>query len=439
MDRRQFIKTSACVASSLCLKLGALPLMAEETSGYRAIVVINLEGGNDGNSMLLPLDSSSYQYYSQARGSAAIAQSSLIPLPTSSGSFGINPSLAPLSSLFSEGKLAFVANVGNLTVPIDRAGYLSGGVPIPPNVCGHDGGQVMFQTANMQGAAPYGWGGLIADTFGSSALVSPVISVGGSSVFAMGSSVHPVTFAGPQIPHLLGFDNSNASAARLAALEAIASTPTGSTLEDAANAVFVHAEAQSKALSNAISSLPPLQTQFPNSTLGSQLKMVTSIMQARDALGASRHIFYCTTGGFDLHSSIHTLEPALLDNLAQCLVSFQRALTEIGTNGDVLTLTMSEFARTLQLNNNFGADHGWGSHHIVMGDPVKGGKIYGTYPSLQLSGPDDCGSIGVWIPTTSVSQYVSPAAAWLGVGGDKMGQVFPLLGNFPSGPLTYLG
>src|SRR6185312_4836218 len=161
----------------LCLKLGALPLMAEETSGYRAIVVINLEGGNDGNSMLLPLDSNSYQYYSQARGSAAIPQSNLIPLPTSSGSFGINSSLAPLSSLFSEGKLAFVANVGNLTVPIDRAGYLSGAVPIPPNVNGHDGGQVMFQTANTQiGTAPYGWGGLIADTFGSSTLVSPVIS-----------------------------------------------------------------------------------------------------------------------------------------------------------------------------------------------------------------------------------------------------------------------
>src|SRR6185503_18436561 len=106
MDRRTFLKTSACVASSLCLKLGALPLMAEETSGYRAIVVINLEGGNDGNSMLLPLDSNAYQYYSQARGSAAIPQSNLIPLPTSSGSFGINSSLAPLSSLFSEGKLA---------------------------------------------------------------------------------------------------------------------------------------------------------------------------------------------------------------------------------------------------------------------------------------------------------------------------------------------
>ena len=440
MDRRTFLKTSACVASSLCLKLGALPLMAEETSGYRAIVVINLEGGNDGNSMLLPLDSNAYQYYSQARGSAAIPQSNLIPLPTSSGSFGINSSLAPLSSLFSEGKLAFVANVGNLTVPIDRAGYLSGAVPIPPNVNGHDGGQVMFQTANTQiGTAPYGWGGLIADTFGSSTLVSPVISVGGSSVFAMGSNVHPVTFDGPQIPQLLGFDNSEASAARLAALEAIVSTPTGSVLEDATNAVFVHAEAQSKTLSDAISSLPPLQTTFPNSPLGSQLKMITSIMRARDTLGASRHIFYCTTGGFDLHSRIHTLEPVLLDKLAQCLVSFQQALAEIGTNEDVLTLTMSEFSRTLQLNNNLGADHGWGSHHIVMGDPVKGGKIYGTYPSLQLGGPDDCGSIGVWIPTTSVSQYVSPAAAWLGVDGDKMRQVFPLLDNFPSGPLTYLG
>src|SRR6185437_8154137 len=247
MNRRKFIKVSACFASSLGFRLGTLPLLAEEVPGYRALVVINLECGNDGNSILLPLTTQEYGYYASARGAAAVPQSSLLPLPIGNGSFGIHPSLAPLSPLFSAGKLAFVSNVGNLTVPIDRAGYLSNRVAYPPMYNGHDGGQEMFQTANiMNGETSFGWGGLVADTFGSSSGVSPVISLGGDSIFATGSNVDPLTFQSPQVPSLLGFNNSSASAARLAALNAIIATPTGSVLEDAVNAVVVNANAQSQ-------------------------------------------------------------------------------------------------------------------------------------------------------------------------------------------------
>jgi uncharacterized protein (DUF1501 family) len=440
MNRRNFIKTSACFASALGLKLGALPLLAQQNSGYKAIVVINLEGGNDGNSVLLPLTTQGYSQYALARGSAAVPQSNLIPLVTGQGNFGIHPSLAPLNSLFSEGKVAFVANVGNLVVPTSRADYLDNSVPVPPNVFGHDGGQNMFQTAGDGSVdAPYGWGGLLADNFGSSSSVSPLISLGGISTFGTGSTVTALSFNGSQIPSLMGFDNSSASSARMEALNQIINNATGSVLQDATNAIIVSAQKQSQILSSALSANPKLQTTFPKSALSSQLQMVASIMQARETLGVSKQIFYCTVGGYDLHSGILNGATALLSDLAKSMAAFQQALGEIGVNEDVFTLTISEFSRTLQLNNSAGADHAWGSNHMIMGDPVKGGKIYGIYPSLELGGPDDSGSLGVWIPTTSVSQYVSPAASWFGLSPSSTNQVFPVLSSFPSGPVQYLG
>ena len=76
---------------------------------------------------------------------------------------------------------------------------------------------------------------------------------------------------------------------------------------------------------------------------------------------------------------------------------------------------------------------------MVLGGAVKGNSIYGTMPTLALSGPDDTGSNGRWIPSTSVDQYAATLATWFGVANTDLPSIFPNLANFGSGNLGFLG
>ena len=106
---------------------------------------------------------------------------------------------------------------------------------------------------------------------------------------------------------------------------------------------------------------------------------------------------------------------------------------EIGMTDQVTTFTTSEFGRTLLPNEN-GTDHGWGGHQMVMGGAVRGGQIYGNYPTLSSSSPLDVGR-GVYVPTTAVDQYFAELALWFGVSQSDLPQRAPILfciGRFAS-------
>src|SRR6185295_1322881 len=102
------------------------------------------------------------------------------------------------------------------------------------------------------------------------------------------------------------------------------------------------------------------------------------------------------------------------------------------------TFTLSDFGRTLQPSGT-GSDHGWGSHHLILGGAVQGGRIYGTFPTMALGGPDDAGTRGALIPSTSTDQYGSTLAKWFGVPPTKLSSVFPNLQNFATSNLGFLG
>jgi uncharacterized protein (DUF1501 family) len=99
---------------------------------------------------------------------------------------------------------------------------------------------------------------------------------------------------------------------------------------------------------------------------------------------------------------------------------------------------MSDFSRTFQPNSNNGSDHAWGAHHMVIGGAVKGGQIYGTYPTLALAGPDDSGSNGRWVPSTSSSQYAATLAEWFGVPAANLPTVLPSISNFSTANLGFV-
>jgi uncharacterized protein (DUF1501 family) len=93
---------------------------------------------------------------------------------------------------------------------------------------------------------------------------------------------------------------------------------------------------------------------------------------------------------------------------------------------------MSDFSRTFQPNSNTGSDHARGSHHIVIGAAVKGGQMYGTFPTLALNGPDDSGTNLRWVPTTGSVQNAATLANWFEVSPSQMATIFPNIGSFPT-------
>jgi uncharacterized protein (DUF1501 family) len=137
-----------------------------------------------------------------------------------------------------------------------------------------------------------------------------------------------------------------------------------------------------------------------------------------------------------LHNGQLPVHARLFTDLSQSIAAFYRATAEIGVAEKVTTFTASDFGRTFTSNGG-GSDHGWGSHHLIVGGAVKGGQIYGRVPDLKVNGPEDTGR-GRWIPTTSVDEYSATLASWFGVSQTDMPIVLPNIGRFEKQDLGFM-
>ncbi len=449
-NRRQFLGRSlaAIGAASVAGRLSQVNALAATAcpSDYKALVCVFLFGGNDGNNTLIPVSISaatnpvnSYANYANIRAGLALPQASLNMINTSKGDgYGLHPMLAELASLYDSKKLAVLTNVGNLVTPLTKTQYQQQTAAIPSNLFSHLDQQTEWQTSQAQGFATTGWGGRLADAMqGCNASGFPtIVSVGGNTLFATGNQTNPATVTAGQVLGLQGFASNAASNARLAALENLLSFDNGLTLVQASNEIGSSGLSQAAALNKALSSGPAPATVFPNTSLGTQMAQIAKIINVRSALGVNRQIFFAYLGGFDTHDKELNDQGTGLQQVSQALSAFYTATQEMGVNDNVVTFTESDFGRTLQPSGGatLGTDHAWGSHHFIMGDAVKGGDIYGTFPTQQLQGPDDANNRGVWIPTTSLDQYGATLSNWFGVDPSQIGNVFPNLKNF-TGPL----
>jgi len=447
--RRTFIRQAACAALTTTgilntifdlRRLSAAPL---DTSDYKALICLFLFGGNDANNLIIPHDASGYASYAAARGVLAIPQNSLLPLTLQNGDsrdFAFHPNLPELQALFNQGKLGLVANVGTLVAPVTRAQYLAGGAAVPPQLFSHADQSVQWQTSVPDVISKTGWGGRLADmlqSLNAGSKISLSLSIAGTNTFEVGNTVLPYVISPTGSIGLAGFDGSANANVRLQAFKDLLALPHNNLFEQAYADTVSRSIAANDLLTSALAGIPTFQTVFPNSSLGTQLNMIAKLIAARNNLGMKRQIFFCSVGGYDTHGDQLTGQGNLFTELSQGLNAFYAATNELGVAENVTTFTASDFGRTYPTNGS-GSDHGWGSHQFVLGGAVQGGRLFGTFPTLAVNGPDDTGQ-GRWIPTTSVDEFSATLATWFGVSASDLATVLPNIGRFAHPNLGIFG
>jgi uncharacterized protein (DUF1501 family) len=444
-SRRSFIRTGAAAVGSLALqRFGLMPALAAGSApDYRALVCVFLFGGNDSNNTVIPMDDASYKAYSSIRGNLALSGTALSNVSDASGApYAFNAKLAELASLFSSKELAVVANAGSLVQPLTRAQYQSQQGAIPANLFSHSDQQAQWQTSLAQGRGATGWAGRAADYIASQNLNSTsfpaFISLAGNSLFGTGAGTSPVSIAPGQSLQLTGFNSTAESQVRWNALNSLLKTDSGMALVQSANGILANSIADAQALSNALAKATAFKTQFPKTSIGAQLQQVARIIQVQTYLGMRRQIFFCSLGGFDTHTNEIATHNTLYPQLSPALAAFYDATQEMGVAQNVTSFTESDFSRTFQPTSGNGSDHAWGSHHLVVGGAVKGGQIFGKFPTFELGGPDDTDTRGRWIPTISVDQYGATLCSWFGIPDSALTAVFPNLSNFETKNLGFL-
>jgi uncharacterized protein (DUF1501 family) len=467
-SRRQFLKTASLASmagftvSPIFLELNGLAALAQENSGsdYRALVCVYLQGGNDGHGSVIATDAASFAAFTEARSGApglAYPLSELLPItlntPQSGRTFALNPYLPGIQNLFNASRCAIVANTGTLVVPTTKTEINANSVQLPDSLFSHFDQTAAWQAiaSNLGSGEHIGWGGAMADLLESmnanSNSMFTCISTAGNALFLAGETSFQinVTPAGP-IP-IYGLSQPAFGQSSSSALSSILSADESNLFAQQYELVIqrsIQAQAQlatamppagTGGIPNPPQYLDPVMKKLMDNPLADSLQTVARIIAGRASLGVTRQIFFVELGGFDTHNNQAATHSQLLTQLGAAFEYFDAQMVALGVGSQVTSFTISDFGRTLTSNSN-GTDHGWGSHHFVVGGAVEGHDMYGQYPVIGSNQINDVGQ-GRLIPTTAVEQYAGTLARWFGLSDAQIRLVFPNFVNFGSDP--YMG
>lgn len=484
--RREFMKKAGALsvmqaATPLAASLSLMNNAAAQTApDYKALVCVFMYGANDHYGTVVPYKLDLHNAYRKIRGKdgellvpddqlggdysgIAVLRSKLRTL-TSRGSvldYALHPAMGGMQALFNEGRAGIVMNVGPLIQPttyLDFKNRLQTHWPLPPNLQSHNNQQAYWQTAVRGETEPTGWGGRMVDAFLADKLIPNAsltcISVTGDALLLSGKGVISTKMSPAGVSTINPLNHStNTYGNDIAALDMIKalSNISGNHMMTAQ-----YAQVMSRSLAtyglvagkigtapitdSSKAYMPSAHDQDPktkyNSTdiktestpLAEQLEMVARMIEQGPAMGLKRQVFMVGVGGFDLHDNLVSQHPKLLKMVSDACKEFDQAMKNMGLGNNVTTFTASDFGRTLSSNGD-GSDHGWGSHHFVLGGAVNGGKFYGKVPDIGLDHSQSIGQ-GILIPTTSLEQMFVPIAKWFGVTNGHMASVFPNAQNF---------
>ncbi|HZT77949.1 MAG TPA: DUF1501 domain-containing protein [Vicinamibacterales bacterium] len=415
MTRRTFVKNGvAAFTVSLAAPRFLSDLARAQGASSRNLIVLDLSGGNDGLSLLVPYTDS---FYYSRRPTLAIPAASVLQIgtDTSGKALGLHPKLTGLKDIFNQGRLAV----------IQRVGYAN-------SSRSHFAGTDIWSTANPANSSESGWVGRYLATLAPP--LDPLVAwnTTGDTPHALQSPSVSVA----SIPSVSGYAFNSPNSGAEAQLErSTAATIASHVPVDKPHIAFVGTTAQA-ALATldrvaSVGTYKPSVT-YPNNGFGQALQAIAGAMSK----GIGTKVFWVQTGGFDTHASQDTTNDngayvKLMVTLNDGLTALYTDLKNTGLLNDTLMLSFSEFGRRITENGSKGTDHGAASVMLAMGGGVRGG-LFGTAaslnpdasnPTLENSGGD------VTFETDFRAAYARVIDNWLG--GDSVGV---LGGNFKTGP-----
>ena len=410
-----------------------------------------LDGGHDSFNMLTPSDTrasqvvdgnTEYDDYMASRMQVGISADQMLDITTASGEdYHLHFGMPEVKEMFDAGDLSFLANVGTMVEPINKAQYENGSRERPIALASHFDQSKQWQNSvpNMRAGslAGTGWIGrmseILNDSANNGATLNANLSPGGNNLVQTSRTARPL----PLVGGAKGFDQYNQRLDLKGVIDNDMERQYSSILQNHYN----HMRQTSVGNNNELELVEKeveIATEFPGwntdfnvweNPISPQLLQIVKYIKSQAQFGHQRQTFFVRFSGWDFHTQTVSKSESKLPQLSQALAAFNAALKEIGYHDNVLTYTGSDFGRNLY-SNGTGSNHGWGGNQILMGGPVNGGEVLGQYPSLSLLG-DNMVNAGTAIPTTSVDELHASIASWFGINNDhEMETILPNIRNF---------
>ncbi len=377
--------------------LADAPLPGLPGGDERMLLLINLQGGNDGLNCIVP---HSNPLYYQMRPTLAVPQHDVLAIDND---FGFNPQMKALKAMYDKGNVAVVQSVG---------------YPDPDH--SHFRSTEIWQTAAPDRYEHTGWLGRYLDdaNLPKSNLFNGVAVAQVLPEVLVSNKVDV-----PSIASLNGYgllsDRNAVSKRTYTELVGDNSFPFASPYLAHVAEIEDHAQRGSQELPKLVAGYKTDAT-YPATALGRSLALAAQI--AGSNIGT--RVLYVQHGSFDTHVNQKAVQDRLLGEFSEAIAAFYSDLAAHGNDKKVLTVTFSEFGRRIAENGSRGTDHGEASPLFMIGGNVKGG-LYGTNPDLSNTNTGN-----VRFSTDFRSIYATVLERWLGRPSQNI-----LAGNFAQLPI----
>ena len=381
--------------------------IATTVSSEKVLVLIRLDGGNDGLNTVIPLDKYS-QLYSQ-RSNIIIPENQVLPI-TGNASIGLHPSLTGIQNLYNAGKVKIIQ-----------------GVAYPNQTQSHfRSADVWMSAADENNYLTSGFAGRYLDyKYQNYPVGYPNVEMPDPLGIEIASG-KSLMFEGAAFGNSIPITSTNAFYNLINGIETPVPNNTGGEQLNYIRTIQKQSNAYSSVIVNAANNVTT-QLSYPNSEIAQSLKIVAKLIGG----GLRTKIYMVSLGGFDTHGNQVADHADILAQLSAAIKVFMDDIAQLGAANNVMGMTFSEFGRRIDANSSDGTDHGEAAPLFMFGHKVAGG-VLGTTPNITDDVANNDGNVSMQFDFRSI--YTTILKDWFCVPSNDLPSI--MLQSFNTLPIV---